>query len=134
MGNAVTHPRPINTLRKLGSIYQGHPDVPFHPGLEASTGSLGEGLVTWNRHGARSEVGPTASRTYVILGDGKARKGNLESAMFAATRVWTPGLHVDYNHIQLTIRERYHATDPLPASGARSIGNVIDLDGHDIPA
>ena len=34
----------LNTLRKLGSIYQGHPDVRFIPSLEASTGSLGEGL------------------------------------------------------------------------------------------
>ena len=42
----------LNTLRKLGSIYQGHPDVRFIPSLEASTGSLGEGPVAGAWHGA----------------------------------------------------------------------------------
>src|ERR1700687_3399905 len=54
----------LNTLRKLGSIYQGHPDVRFLPSLEASTGSLGQGLslAIGMGLGGRLDKGP--SRTY----------------------------------------------------------------------
>src|ERR1700691_3900876 len=59
----------LNTLRKLGSIYQGHPDVRFLPSLEASTGSLGEGLSVSLGMGLAARLNQTPSRTYVGLRD-----------------------------------------------------------------
>src|SRR5229473_4840964 len=59
----------LNTLRKLGSIYQGHPDVRFLPTLEASTGSLGEGLSLALGMGLADRLDGRPNRTYVMLGD-----------------------------------------------------------------
>src|ERR1700693_5052783 len=61
----------LNTLRKLGSIYQGHPDVRFIPALEASTGSLGEGLSLSIGMGLAARLDKGPSRTFVVLGDGE---------------------------------------------------------------
>src|ERR1700683_1512892 len=60
----------LNTLRKLGSIYQGHPDVRFIPSLEASTGSLGEGVSLALGMGWAARLNGSPSRTYVRPGDG----------------------------------------------------------------
>src|SRR5579863_9423978 len=61
----------LNTLRKLGSIYQGHPDVRFIPALEASTGSLGEGVSLAIGMGWAARLNGSPSRTYAMLGDGE---------------------------------------------------------------
>src|SRR6266496_989434 len=61
----------LNTLRKLGSIYQGHPDVRFIPALEASTGSLGQGLSLAIGMGLAARLDGRSWRTFVILGDGE---------------------------------------------------------------
>src|SRR5258706_8915056 len=79
----------LMTLRKLGSIYQGHPDVRFLPALEASTGSLGLGLSLGlgMALAARLNQGKPGgkSRSYVMLGDGEIQEGQIwESAMAAA--------------------------------------------------
>src|SRR5437660_3356959 len=74
----------LNTLRQFGSIYQGHPDMRFIPSLEASTGSLGQGLSLGlgMALGARLDNRPT--RIYVMLGDGESQEGQVwESAMAA---------------------------------------------------
>src|SRR6266702_109713 len=60
----------LNTLRQFGSIYQGHPDVRFIPALEASTGSLGEGLSLGIGMALAAKLDQRPSRTYVVLGDG----------------------------------------------------------------
>src|SRR5208337_1631684 len=59
----------LNTLRQLGSMYQGHPDVRFIPSLEASTGSLGEGLSLAIGMGLAARLDGRGYRTYVMLGD-----------------------------------------------------------------
>src|SRR5258707_9481081 len=77
----------LNTLRKLGSIYQGHPDVRFIPALEASTGSLGEGLSLGIGMALAAKLDGSPSRTYVILGDGENQEGQIwESALFAGDK------------------------------------------------
>src|SRR6266478_3275432 len=74
----------LNTLRKLGSIYQGHPDVRFLPSLEASTGSLGQGLSLAIGMGLAARLDKSPSRTFVVLGDGESQEGQIwESYMFA---------------------------------------------------
>ena len=125
----------LNTLRKLGSIYQGHPDVRFIPSLEASTGSLGEGLSLGIGMALAAKLNKSPSRSYVVLGDGEIQEGQIwEAAMFA-------GYHhvdnivaiLDHNKIQLDgFVADIMALDPLPDKW-RSFGwHVIDIDGNDI--
>src|SRR5579864_4312819 len=89
----------LNTLRKLGSIYQGHPDVRFIPSLEASTGSLGEGLSIGIGLALAARLNGSPSRTYVMLGDGEIQEGQVwESAMFGSFhKVDNIVAIVDYN-------------------------------------
>ncbi|MBM7000521.1 transketolase [bacterium] len=85
----------LGTLRKLGSHLQGHPDMRKCPGVEVSTGSLGQGLAI----GAGMALGMArddrdagvpaadARRVYVLMGDGELQEGEVwEAAMFAASR------------------------------------------------
>src|SRR6185369_16825355 len=93
----------LNTLRKLGSIYQGHPDVRFFPALEASTGSLGEGLSLGLGMGLAAKLDKSPTRAYVVVGDGEIQEGQIwEAAMFGSFhKLDNVCLIVDYNKIQL---------------------------------
>src|ERR1700676_3993023 len=92
----------LNTLRKLGSIYQGHPDVRFIPALEASTGSLGEGLSLGIGMALAAKLDNRPTRAYVVLGDGEIQEGQIwEAAMFGAFHhVDNIVAIVDHNKIQ----------------------------------
>src|SRR5580698_4609289 len=93
----------LMTLRKLGSIYQGHPDVRFIPALEASTGSLGEGVSLALGMGMAARLNQSPSRAYVVLGDGEIQEGQIwEAAMFGGKYgVDNVCAVLDYNGIQL---------------------------------
>src|SRR6266481_9010157 len=93
----------LNTLRKLGSIYQGHPDVRFIPALEASTGSLGEGLSLGLGMALAARLDKSPARVYVVLGDGESQEGQIwESAMFGGNKgVDNIVAITDFNGIQL---------------------------------
>jgi transketolase len=127
----------LNTLRQMGSIYQGHPDVRFIPALEASTGSLGLGLSLALGMGLAARLNNSPSRTYVVVGDGEIQEGQIwEAAMFAPYhKVDNVVLIVDYNKIQLDgwvkdIMSLEPIDDKFKAFG----WHVIRLDGHSIPA
>jgi transketolase len=127
----------LNTLRKLGSIYQGHPDVRFIPSLEASTGSLGEGISLGIGMALAARLNQSPSRTYVVVGDGESQEGQIwEAAMFASYHhVDNLTVIVDYNKIQLDgFVKDILDLEPL-ADKWRSFGwHVLDIDGHSIPA
>ncbi|HEV2200987.1 MAG TPA: transketolase [Bryobacteraceae bacterium] len=127
----------LMTLRKLGSPYQGHPDVRFLPVLEASTGSLGEGLSLAIGMGLGARLDGASWRTYVLLGDGEIQEGQIwEAAMFGAFhKVDNIVGIVDYNRIQLDgFVKDIMELEPL-ADKWRGFGwHVIELNGHDIPA
>ncbi|MFN3323465.1 MAG: transketolase [Bryobacteraceae bacterium] len=127
----------LNTLRQLGSIYQGHPDVRFIPALDASTGSLGQGLSVAVGMGLAARLDGRPSRVYVVLGDGEVQEGQIwEAAMFAPYhKVDNVVAIVDYNKIQLDgFVKEIMDLEPL-ADKWRAFGwHVIELDGHDIPA
>jgi transketolase len=127
----------LNTLRKLGSIYQGHPDKRFLPVLEASTGSLGQGLSVALGMGCAARLDGKTWRTYVMLGDGEIQEGQIwEAAMFGAYhKLDNVCAIVDYNKIQLDgFVKDIMELEPL-ADKWRSFGwHVIELDGHSIPA
>src|SRR5882757_3039903 len=127
----------LNTLRKMGSIYQGHPDVRFLPALEASTGSLGEGLSLGIGMALAAKLDKSPSRTYVMLGDGESQEGQIwEAAMFGGDKnVDNLVAIIDYNRIQLDgFVKDILPLDPLPDKWRAYNWHVIDLDGHSIPA
>jgi transketolase len=127
----------LMTLRKLGSIYQGHPDVRFLPALEASTGSLGQGVSVGLGMALAARLNGSPSRTYVVLGDGEIQEGQIwEAAMAAAfLRVDNLVAIVDYNQIQLDgFVKDIMSLEPL-ADKWRSFGFAVDeVDGHDVAA
>ena len=127
----------LKNLRKLGSIYQGHPDVRYIPALEASTGSLGQGLSLGLGMALAAKLDGRPTRTYVVFGDGEIQEGQVwEAAMFGSFhKVDNIVCIVDYNHIQLDgftkdILDLEPLTDKWKAFG----WHVIDVDGHDIAA
>jgi transketolase len=127
----------LNTLRQMGSIYQGHPDVRFIPALEASTGSLGQGLSLGLGMACAARLDGRPSRAYVVLGDGEIQEGQVwEAAMFGAFhKMDNVVCIVDYNKIQLDgFVKDIMDVDPL-ADKWRSFGwHTIEVDGHSIPA
>jgi transketolase len=127
----------LNTLRKLGSIYQGHPDVRYIPSLEASTGSLGEGLSIGLGLGIAARLDGSPSRTYVMLGDGEIQEGQIwEAAMAGAFhKLDNVVAIVDNNRIQLDgFVKDIMGVEPL-ADKWRAFGwHTIELNGHDLPA
>jgi transketolase len=127
----------LNTLRKLGSIYQGHPDVRFLPALEASTGSLGEGLSLGLGMGLADRLDGRPNRTYVMLGDGETQEGQIwESAMSGPFhKVDNVVAIVDYNGIQLDgfVKDIMDVA-PLAAKWRAFNWHTIEINGHDFPA
>ncbi len=132
-----TPPGELMRLRKLGSIYQGHPDKRFIPALEASTGSLGQGLSIGMGMALAARLDGKDYRTYVLLGDGEIQEGQIwEAAMFGAFhKVDNLVAIVDYNKIQLDgFVKDIMDLEPLTAKWEGFGWHVIELDGHDIPA
>src|SRR5690242_17680153 len=126
----------LNTLRKLGSMYQGHPDVRFIPALEASTGSLGEGLSVGIGMALAARLDGRPSRTFVILGDGECQEGQIwEAAMFAPYhKLDNIVCIVDYNKIQLDgFVKDILDLEPFAAKWEAFGWNVLEIDGHSIP-
>lgn len=125
----------LKTLRKLGSILQGHPDSAKVPGVEVSTGSLGQGLSIASGIAAGLRlVGNTDSRVYCLLGDGECQEGQVwEAAMFAAHSGLTNVVAiVDHNGLQID-----GACADVVSLGElgekfRAFGwQVTEVDGHD---
>lgn len=127
----------LKTLRKLGSIYQGHPDRRFIPALEASTGSLGQGLSIGLGMALAARLDGKSYRTYVVLGDGESQEGQIwEAAMFAAYhKVDNLVAIVDYNKAQLDgFIKDVMELEPFAAKWQGFGWHVLELDGHDVRA
>ncbi|HYO82992.1 MAG TPA: transketolase [Bryobacteraceae bacterium] len=127
----------LDDLRRLGSIYQGHPDMRFIPALEASTGSLGQGLSIGAGMALGARLDGRSTRVYVVLGDGEVQEGQIwEAAMFAPYhKVDNLVCIVDYNRIQLDgFTREILDVEPLAAKWKAFGWHVLDIDGHSIPA
>jgi transketolase len=136
-GYAETPLDQLNTLRKFGSVYQGHPDVRFIHALEASTGSLGEGLSLAVGMGLAARLDGGKSRTYCMLGDGEIQEGQVwEAAMSGAFhKLDNIVAIVDNNGIQLDgfVKDIMDVA-PL-ADKWRAFGwHTIELNGNDAEA
>ena len=123
----------LDTLRKEGSILQGHPNMNKCPGIDISTGSLGQGLsVAVGMAKAAKDDGKT-HRIYCMLGDGECQEGQIwEAAMFAAHyKLDNLCCIVDYNKIQAKgpVHEIMNI-EPLSKKWESFGFDVIEADGH----
>jgi len=126
----------LGKVKSLGALLQGHPDMAT-PGIEAVTGSLGQGLSIGLGMALALRLDGKRSRVHVVMGDGELAEGQLwEAAMAAAA------FHLD-NLVGIVDRNRVQASGPtaqvfdIPNIGDRwrAFGwNVLDIDGHRVPS
>lgn len=125
----------LKTLKNIGSRLQGHPDRSKLPGIDANTGSLGQGLSQGAGMALALRQDAPRARVYVLLGDGELNEGQVwEAVMFAGARKLGNLLAiVDRNRLQAMGRtcERLDAGEPGPKFAAFG-WNVIQADGHDM--
>src|SRR3954451_23556994 len=127
-------PKLLNTLRKLGSPLQGHPDRRFLPILDASSGSLGEGLAIGAGMALAARIDSQDWHTFVMIGDGEIQEGqNWEAAMFAPFhKLNNLTLIIDNNKQQLDdFTVKILDINPLGDKFRAFNWNVIEIDGHD---
>ncbi|MBQ1451293.1 MAG: transketolase [Clostridia bacterium] len=124
----------IKTLRKPDSRLQGHPSMNLTPGVDMSTGSLGQGVSVAVGMALGAKINNKSFRVYTVLGDGEIEEGQVwEAAMFAsAKKLDNLVVVVDNNNLQIdgTIEE---VNSPYPIDEKfKAFGfNVINIDGHD---
>ena len=126
----------LKTLRKIDSRLQGHPVLGVTPGIEASTGSLGQGLSIGLGSAMAARMDGSDYRVFVLLGDGECQEGQVWEAAMAAGHYRPDNLIaiVDYNKYQLdgAIADII-GLEPF-SDKWRSMGwQVRELDGHSIP-
>jgi transketolase len=123
------------TLRKLGSRLQGHPDSKYLPGVEISTGSLGQGLSVACGVAMAHKLDRASNRVYAVLGDGELQEGQIwEAAMTAAHyKLDNLCILVDNNGLQIDGPvAKVMGVEPI-ADKWRAFGwDVQDIDGHDM--
>lgn len=124
----------LKTLRKLGSRLQGHPCMQETPGVDMSSGSLGQGLSAACGMALSAKLQNRDYRVYALLGDGEIQEGQIwEAAMFAGHRkLDNLCVIVDNNGLQIDgkiedVCSPYPITDKFRAFNF----NVIEIDGHD---
>ena len=128
------------TLRKLGSPLQGHPDRMALPGIEAATGSLGQGLSVACGMALGLKLAGSPARVYCILGDGEIQEGQVWEAAMAAPKLGQPDhpidnltVIVDYNRIQLDdFVAKILDLEPLLAKWQSFDWPVLEINGHDV--
>ncbi len=127
----------LTTLRKLGSPLQGHPELGRLPGVEASTGSLGQGVSVGIGMALAARVDGRPFRTYVLIGDGENDEGQIwEAALFAAHyKIDTLTVIRDSNGLQQDgwVKDIMQQ-EPIGPKWQAFGWHVIEGDGHDLNA
>jgi transketolase len=125
----------LKTLRQMGSILQGHPDMLKTPGIDMTAGSLGHGLPAGLGMALAGKLHQKDYHVFVIIGDGESQEGSIWEASMAAPNFKLDNLTaiLDYNHLQ----NDYSLEDIMPIHPAvdkwRAFGwHVIEIDGHDM--
>ena len=127
----------LTTLRKVGSYLQGHPDMKHIPGVDMSSGSLGQGISAAVGMAISAKLNDASYRVYTLLGDGEIQEGQVwEAAMFAGHRkldnlvviVDNNGLQIDGNI------EDVCSPYPIDKKFEAFNFHVINIDGHDFDA
>lgn len=123
----------ILTLRKLGGKFQGHPDMNKVPGIEMSTGSLGQGFAVAGGMAMANKLNRSAGRIYVLLGDGELQEGLVWEAAMSASHNKLDNLVaiVDWNGLQIDGKNEDVMTVAPVDEKFRAFGwNVLCIDGH----
>ncbi len=125
----------LKTFRNINSYLQGHPDMKKIPGVDMTTGSLGQGLSAANGMAISAKLDQKDYRVYCILGDGEIEEGQIWEAAMAANKYKLDNLCVivDNNNLQIdgTIEEvmsSYPIDEKFESFGFQ----VINIDGHNI--
>ncbi|WP_334111009.1 transketolase [Thermodesulfitimonas autotrophica] len=124
----------LEDLRRLGSPLQGHPDMRKVPGVEMSTGSLGQGLSVGVGMALAGRLRESGYRVYVLLGDGECQEGQVWEAAMAAAHYRLRNLVaiVDRNGLQIDgPTEEVLALEPLADKWKAFGWSVITVNGHD---
>ncbi len=127
----------LPTLRHIGSYLQGHPNMNMTPGVDMSTGSLGQGISTAAGMALAARVRGKDYHTYALLGDGEIQEGQVwEAFMFSAHyKLDNLTIFIDNNNLQIDgqvcdVMSPYPIDEKLAAFGF----HVINIDGHDLDA
>lgn len=127
----------LMSLRQVNTRVQGHPSMKDLPGVDMSTGSLGQGLSAANGMALASRLDGKTNRVFVLMGDGELEEGMIwEAAMLAGHyKLSNVTAFVDYNGLQIDGPvEKVLSPLPLADKWRAFQWNVIEIDGHDIPA
>ena len=123
----------LTTLRKLGSRLQGHPNMHKLPGIEMSTGSLGQGFAVCVGMAIANKIDNDPGRIYTLLGDGELQEGLIWEAAMASAHYKLDNLCVivDWNGLQIDGRNDDVMTVSPVDEKFKAFGfNVLTIDGH----
>lgn len=125
----------LKSFRKLGSVLQGHPDMKKVPGVDMTTGSLGQGLSCANGMALAAKLDNQKYRVYCILGDGEIQEGQVWEALMTSAHYKLDNLCVilDNNNLQIdgnvdNVMNIYPLTEKFESFGFE----VLNVDGHNI--
>lgn len=124
----------LEDLRKIGSPLQGHPDMKKVPGVEISTGSLGQGLSVGVGMALSAKILESGYRVFVLLGDGECQEGQVWEAAMSASHYKLTNIVaiIDRNRLQIDgCTEDIMGIEPLGAKWKAFGWTVIEVDGHD---
>jgi transketolase len=127
----------LKTLRKIGSPLQGHPCSRKLPGIEISTGSLGQGLSIADGMALGLKIDGLSSRVYCMLGDGEIQEGQVWEAAMTAAHYKLDNLCAIIDNNGLQIDGHCHEVmyiEPIVKKWEAFGWHVIDINGHDMEA
>jgi transketolase len=124
----------LKGLRHLGCLLQGHPDMKTIPGIDMSTGSLGQGISAACGMALSAKISKKDYRVYTVLGDGEIEEGQVyEAAMFAHQyKLDNLVAVIDNNGLQIDGKiDDVMSPNPIPEKFAAFGWNTVEINGHD---
>ncbi|ODA41120.1 transketolase [Desulfosporosinus sp. BG] len=127
----------LQGLRQAGHMLQGHPDMKKTPGVDMSTGSLGQGLSAANGMALAGKLDGKDYRVFALLGDGEMAEGQVWEAAMAAAHYKLDNVTaiLDLNGLQIDgTTDSVMCSTPLTEKWRSFCWHVIEVDGHDVDA
>ena len=125
----------LKTLRRIGSILQGHPDMNKTPGIDMTAGSLGQGLSAGVGMALSGKLMQKDFHVWVVIGDGESQEGSIWEASMAASKWKLDNLTaiLDYNHLQNDDSVDVLMPIDSPIDKWKAFGwHVLEIDGHNM--